>query len=153
MTPEEQEDRKDTLELINSELAARMARQSDSMSKIDTKAVFLVGFVATAAQFLASHDHQPVIAALAFVAYAVAFVFGVLIFHLADFEDVVPRTVLDENARSPKSQALMQLAATRVGMFEKNKEQHDRKAERWTVSLSALAVGFVLSTVALVAHT
>lgn len=40
----------ETLELINSELAARLARQSES----GAKTIFLVGFAATAA-----HDANP----------------------------------------------------------------------------------------------
>ncbi len=72
MTPQELEDQEQTLELINSELAARLARQSESGAKVDTKAIFLVGFAATAAQFLASRSFEPFTGAAAFMAYAVA---------------------------------------------------------------------------------
>lgn len=33
--------------MINSELAARLARQAESGAEVDTKAIFLVGFAAT----------------------------------------------------------------------------------------------------------
>lgn len=42
--------------------ASRPARQSDSLAKIDTRAVFLIGFAATVAQFLATHRHHDVLA-------------------------------------------------------------------------------------------
>jgi len=60
-TPADPQAQDATLELLNSELASRLTRQADSLAKIDTKAVFLIGFAATAAQFLATHKHQPVL--------------------------------------------------------------------------------------------
>lgn len=153
MTPQELEDKKETLELINSELAARLARQSESGAKVDTKAIFLVGFAATAAQFLASRSFEPYTGAAAFVAYAVAIAFGISVFNLAEYEDIKPREVLDTYGRSLKGATLGALAATRVGMFEKNDRLHQRKTKRWTVALAAVAAGICLSTVSLVLHT
>ena len=153
MTPQELEDQEQTLELINSELAARLARQSESGAKVDTKAVFLVGFAATAAQFLASRSFEPFTGAAAFTAYAAAIGFGISVFKLAEYEDIKPRDVLDTYARSTKGATLGALAGTRVGMFEKNDALHQRKARRWTVTLAAVAAGICLSTVSLVLHT
>lgn len=153
MTPEELEQRVDTLEVINNELASRLARQSDSLAKIDTKAVFLVGFAATAAQFLAAQNPQPVFATLAFAAYAIAFVSGLMTFRVADYEDLEPKEVLEHNARDPRGKVLAQLAATRVGIFERNRAKLNRKATCWAVSLCAVGVGLVLSTVSLMVHT
>ncbi|MFF6999878.1 hypothetical protein ACFY93_33795 [Streptomyces sp. NPDC008313] len=153
LTPQELEDQEQTLELINSELAARLARQSESGAKVDTKAVFLVGFAATAAQFLASRNFEPFTGTAAFTAYAVAIGFGISVFNLAEYEDIKPRDVLDTYARSTKGATLGALAGTRVVMFEKNDALHQRKARRWTVTLAAVAAGSFLSTVSLVLHT
>ncbi|MCT6781462.1 hypothetical protein LXH09_33000 [Streptomyces sp. CS7] len=153
MTPQEFEDQKETLELINSELAARLARQSESGAKVDTKAIFLVGFAATAAQFLASRGFEPFTGTAAFVAYAVALGFGISVFNLAAYEDIKPRDVLDTYGRSAKGAALGALAGTRAGMFEKNDALHQRKTRRWTVTVAAVAAGISLSTVSLVLHT
>ncbi|WP_262062925.1 hypothetical protein [Streptomyces sp. STR69] len=153
MTPEQLRDQEPTLELINSELASRLARQTESGAKVETKAVFLVGFAATAAQFLASRGFEPFTGAAAFGAYACAVVFGVSIFNLAEYEDIKPREVLENHGRSSKGAALVALAATRVGMFEKNALVHTRKTKRWTVSLTALAVGVCLSTVSILLQT
>ncbi|WP_246144437.1 hypothetical protein [Actinacidiphila oryziradicis] len=119
MTPQELQDQEQTLELINSELAARLARQSESGAKVDTKAFFLVGFAATAAQFLASRNFESFTGAAAFAAYAVAIGFGILVFNLAEYEDIKPRETLDTYARSTKGATLGALAGTRVGIFEK----------------------------------
>ncbi|MEU0952521.1 hypothetical protein ABZ353_09200 [Streptomyces niveus] len=153
MTPQELEDQEQILELINSELTARLARQSESGAKVDTKAVFLVGFAATAAQFLASRAFEPFTGAAALAAYAVAIGVGISIFNLAEYEDIKPREVLDTYARSTKGATLGALAGTRVGMFEKNDALHQRKTRRWTVTLAAVAAGISLSTVSLVLHT
>ncbi|MBQ0850213.1 hypothetical protein J8N05_18625 [Streptomyces sp. BH-SS-21] len=153
MTPQELQDQEQTLELINSELAARLARQSESGAKVDTKAVFLVGFAATAAQFLASRSFEPFSGAAAFVAYAVAVGFGISVFNLAAYEDLEPRATLAAYARSTKGAALGELAGTRVRFFERNDVLHQRKTKRWTVTMAAVAAGIFLSTVSLVLHT
>ncbi|MFH8873205.1 hypothetical protein [Streptomyces griseus] len=153
MTPQELQERESNLELINSEIASRMARQSEAGSKVDTKAVFVVGFAATAAQFLAARPFEPHTGTAAFVAYGLATVVGISIFSLAKYEDIDPRGVLDNHGREEKSTTLMALAATRVTMFEKNLKVHRRKTQRWTISLAAIAVGICLSTVSIVLHT
>src|SRR5260370_17645936 len=70
VTPKEPEPQAETLDLINSEISASLARQSDSGKNIDTKAVVLVGYAVAAAAFLATRHAQPVLAALAYIAYA-----------------------------------------------------------------------------------
>ncbi len=150
MTPQELEDQEQILKLINSELAARLARQAESGAKVDTKAIFLVGFAATAAQFLASRNFEPFTGA---AAYAVAIGFGIAVFNLAAYEDLKPRETLGTYARSTKGATLGALAGTRVGFFEKNDILHRRKTKRWTVTLTAVAAGIFLSTVSLVLHT
>ncbi|WP_247721323.1 hypothetical protein [Streptomyces sennicomposti] len=153
MTPQQLRDQEPTLELINTELASRMARQSESGAKVDTKTVFLVGFAATATQFLASRSFEPFTGTAAFAAYAVAIGYGIAIFNLAEYEDIKPREVLDTHGRSTKGAALVALAATRVGMFEKNAHLHARKTRRWTVSLTMLVIGVCLSTASILLHT
>ncbi|MFC4469295.1 hypothetical protein ACFPH6_33085 [Streptomyces xiangluensis] len=78
MTPQELQDQEQTLELINSELAARLARQSESGAKVDTKAIFLVGFAATP---LSLPELRAVHRRRSFTAYAVAIGFGIAVFN------------------------------------------------------------------------
>src|SRR5258708_21373026 len=70
VTPKEPEPQAETLDLINSEISASLARQSDSGKNIDTKAVVLVGYAVASAAFLATRHAQPVLAALAYIPYA-----------------------------------------------------------------------------------
>jgi hypothetical protein len=153
MTPAELQAQETTLELLNSEAASRLARQADSLAKIDTKAVLLIGFAATAAQFLATHKHHDVLAYLAFAAYAVTLLTGVQTIRVAEHKDLEPRPMLVAHVRSSKGQALIELAASRVSIFEKNKRRHELKARYWAVSLWSLVMGLGLSTVALLLHT
>ena len=140
----------ETLDLINSELAGRLDRQDQSGSRIDTKATLLVGFAATAAQFLATRHAQPVLQAMAFAAYAVAFCLGVWTLAVAPYKDIEPRKLLDGHAMLPKEEVLAHLAATRVKIFEINKRKHDRKSVTWWLSLVALSIGLVFSAVSIV---
>lgn len=153
MTPAELEAQKETLELLNTEAASRLTRQSESLAKIDTKAVFLVGFAATAAQFLATHKHHDVLAYCAFAAYAISLLAGVQTFRVAEYKDLEPRHLVVSYARLSKELALIRLASSRASLFEENQRRHQKKARYWSVSLGSLIVGLGLSTVALLLHT
>ncbi|MER5524847.1 hypothetical protein ABT075_09585 [Streptomyces sp. NPDC002677] len=153
MTPAELTAQEPTLELLNNEAAARLTRQSDSLAKIDTKAVFLIGFAATAAQFLATHKHHDVLAYCAFAAYAVSLLTGVQTFRVAEYKDLEPRPLVVNYVHLTKALALIRLASSRASLFEENQRRHQKKARYWTLSLWSLIVGLGLSTVALLLHT
>jgi soluble lytic murein transglycosylase-like protein len=153
MTPAELEAQEPTLELLNNEVASRLSRQSDSLAKIDTKAVFLIGFAATAAQFLATHRHHDVLAYCAFAAYAVTLLTGVRTIRVAEHKDLEPRPMIAAHVALPKSHALAALTASRASIFEKNEERHEKKARYWAGSLWSLVLGLGLSTVSLLLHT
>ncbi|MBZ6107956.1 hypothetical protein KVH20_37110 [Streptomyces olivaceus] len=153
MPPAELEEQKDTLELLNSEAASRLTRQSESLAKIDTKAVLLIGFAATAAQFLATRAHHDVLAYCALAAYAVTLLTGVQTIRVAEHKELELRPMLAAHVRSPKSRVLAELAATRASIFEQNKRRHECMARYWTVSLWSLIAGLSLSTAALLLHT
>src|SRR5438874_1225918 len=80
VTPGDIQSQADTLELINTELAARLDRQADASDKIDTKAVVLAGYVVAAASFLATQHPQPLLAGLAYAAYIATFGLNVLVY-------------------------------------------------------------------------
>jgi hypothetical protein len=154
VTPDELEGHVETLELINAELTARLNRQADSSARIDTKAVALAGYVVVAASFLATQHPQPVLAGLAYAAYAVTFGLSVFVYAVGTYCDVPdPRRLLNRYATRPKAQVLGALAAERVKAFEANARRHKRKAQLWRVTLAALAVGVTLMVVSVVVHT
>src|SRR3954464_15485115 len=103
----------DTLELINTEIAGRLARQAAAGSQVDTKAALLAGVAATATQFLATRkDPAPVFAHLAYVAYACAFLTAVGAYALARYQDVPdPRGLIRECVQLSKAEVLARLAA------------------------------------------
>ena len=132
MTPAELEAQESTLEFLNSATAARLARQVDALAKIDTKAVFLIGFAATTAQFLAMHKHHtalawPGLACCAIAAYAISLLAGVQTFRVAAHNDLEPRPMIATHVRSTKSRVLIELAASRALIFEENKKRHDQE--------------------------
>jgi F0F1-type ATP synthase membrane subunit c/vacuolar-type H+-ATPase subunit K len=148
VTPDALDDQ--TLDLLNSELAGRLARQNESGSKIETKAVFVAGFVATASQFLATRHPRPLLGGFAYGAYAVAFLFGVLTVAIAKYKDIEPRKLVDKYARRSRAEVLAYLVSARVMAFEINRTKHGRKATCWWISVAALALGLALSIAAIV---
>jgi hypothetical protein len=146
------EDQSETLDLINAELAGRLARQGASGSQIDTKAALLGGLAATATQFLATRKgHDVLLATLAYVAYIAAFLAAVAAYALARYEDVPdPRGLVRECVHRMKADTLAYLVAARVKAFERNLKRHRRKVVLWWVSVVALGLGLALSVAAIV---
>src|SRR5260221_4935741 len=156
VTPKEPEPQAETLDLISSEISPSLARQSDSGKTIDTKAVILVGYAVAAAAFLATRHAQPVLAALAYIAYAAAGSFGIWAYAIRLYQDVPdPRKLFNGYLERPKAEALAALAATRVEAFEDNTPKYRRKAARWWISLASLMVGvtLMLFAITIAAHT
>ncbi len=140
------EQRETTLRLINTEVAARLDRQIAAGNQIDTKSALVLGFTATAAQFLANVPAQGALQALAFGFYLAAFAFGVAAVAVARYTEVPePRALLDGYAEREEVEVLSHLAATRVAAFESNVQRQDSKACRWTVSVACLASGIITS--------
>jgi RsiW-degrading membrane proteinase PrsW (M82 family) len=150
VTPAQLPQHDDTLELINTEVTASLARLSDSGSSIDTKAAILVGYVAVAASFLATRHAQPVLAALAYAAYGLSAVFGIWAYAVRLYQDVPdPRQLFNTYYTQPKAQVLAALAATRAEAYETNARKHAGKARRWWICVLSLVVGVVLMLFAL----
>jgi hypothetical protein len=150
VTPAQLPQHDDTLELINTEVTASLARLSESGSSIDTKAAILVGYAAVAASFLATRHAQPVLAALAYAAYGLTAGFGIWAYAVRLYQDVPdPRQLFNGYHAQPKTQVLAVLAATRVEAFESNARKHASKARRWWLCILSLVVGVILMLFAL----
>jgi hypothetical protein len=148
--PDQPERHAETLELINTEVTASLARQFNSAKSIDTKAITVVGYAGAAATFLATRHAEAILAALAYAAYALAAVFGMWAFALRTYTDVPqPRDLFNGYWTDPKAQVLAALAATRVKAFESNVKEERRKRRRWWLSVASLAVGITLMILSL----
>jgi hypothetical protein len=145
------DDQAGTWELINNELTSRLARQDQSSSRIETKATVVVGFAATAAQFLATqHASNGVLVCLAFVAYALSFgcCLGAIV--ISRYRELDPRGLLDVYAWRPRVEVIGRLAAIRVQAYEHNAAKLRRKAIFWWLGLVSLTAGLTLSAIAIV---
>ncbi len=153
MRPEELGSQAETLALINTEVTARLERQSSSLDKIDTKAVLLVGYALAAISFLATRSAEIVLAILAYCAFAAAIGFGVAAMSVRAYEDVEPRPLFTKYARLSLPATLAALGATKVKHFEFNNGQLRRKARRWWASLATLLAGTALLAAAIFVQT
>lgn len=139
-----------TLELINSEITASLARQAGASQRLDTKAVLIVGYAGFAASFMATQHPRLVLAAVAYGAYAAAAGLGIWAYAVRIYQDVPePRRLLTGYLSKPRAQVLAVLAATRVTAFEANARKHTRKVRLWWISLSCLGIGTTLMIAAL----
>lgn len=144
------EDHQETLALINEELSASLERQKETGGRLDTKAVFLAGFAATAAQFLATRQHLPIVlAALSFAAYGGSFASAILSLAVTRYQDLQPRALLDRYGMKPTAEVLGRLCAHKADSYQKNARRHQRKASVWWLSLASLSAGLVLSVATL----
>jgi multidrug transporter EmrE-like cation transporter len=149
MTPQQMEERAPTLELINVEITASIARQATSGRNLDTKAVLLIGYAGAAASFLATRHAKPVLAAFAYAAYAAAAAAGIWVAAVRVYQDVPePRRLFTEYLARSRAETLAALAASRVDAFESNTRKQARKATAWWISLGCLAAGMILMILA-----
>jgi hypothetical protein len=140
----------DTLDLINNEMAASLDRQRDSLSKVDTKAVILVGYAGTASAFLATHHVQHDLAILAYAGFGLAVVFGISAYRLRSYLYVPnPRILFNNYWNQPKADVLAMIAASRVEVFESLARHQERKGTLWWFSLASLTVGMIFMILAL----
>lgn len=153
MTPEELERQAETLAVINNELVGRLDRQSDSLAKVDNKAVLVVGYALAAASFLATRHAQPVLAILAFAAYAAAVCFGIAAIAVRTYQDIEPRQLFNGYTDRTRAATLAAVAAKRVKHFEFNRGRLNTKAWQWWVSLASLLLGTMLMVAALLVQT
>src|SRR5215831_422903 len=104
-----------TLQIINAEITAALARASDASSRIDNKAIVLVGYAGAAATFLATRHPQPILAGLAYTAYATAAAFGIWAYAVQTYTDVPnPSALFRTYSEKQPAEVLAALAATRT---------------------------------------
>lgn len=152
MTPEELEHREDTLSLINTEIASRLDRQSDSLAKIDSKAGLVVGYAFAAASFLATRHAQPILAAFAYVGLGAAAATGVTALAVWNFQDTEPAALL-AHANSSPAAIFAALISRRVMIYRINNAKQRRKARQWWLCLGAAVAGTVLMVLAILVQT
>jgi len=138
------------MELINAELAARLDRLSDGAAKVDTKAVVLVGYVGAAAAFLATQKPEPIIAALAYAAFAVAAGFGISVFAATLYQDTPDPPILAAKFDKSKGHALSALIISRIDVYQANYKKQTSKVWLWWTCVANWAGGMALMTAALV---
>jgi hypothetical protein len=149
MTPQQLEERAPTLELINAEITASIARQASSGRNLDTKAVLLIGYAGAAASFLATRHAQLLLAAFAYAAYATAAATGIWAAAVRVYQDVPePRRLFTEYLTRSRAETLAALAASRVDAFESNTRKQARKATGWWISLGCLTAGVIFMILA-----
>jgi hypothetical protein len=152
MTPEEVEPQNDTLALISGEIAALLDRQTGGLDKIDNKATAMIGYALVAATFLATRHAQPVLAVIAYVAFAAAVASGIAAMAVRTYQDLDPRSLLRYTGWSaPQTRA--RLIANQVNIFEANKVRQDKKARCWKISLIALIFGTLLMVAGILVET
>jgi hypothetical protein len=156
--PATAEERERTLELVNDELQKRLEMQFSAADRVDTKATLLLGFVATAGQFVLTRAHRSGWAiALALLGYGLAFAAGLSTVALRSYRAVPhPPWIISEYAAQLRAQTdgirrtiLGKLVAAREKAFEHNEKIDKWKAKAWWISLGGLAVGVVFSVVSL----
>lgn len=142
-----------TRELVNSELTGRLARQDQSGVRIETKLTVLLGFSATAAQFLATQQHArgAALGVIAFAAYAVAFGCGLWGLRVSKYREVDALRLVDYESR-PTIEVVRRLIAVRADAYRIGALRNRQKARFWWASVASLTLGLVLSVVALSVH-
>jgi hypothetical protein len=143
----------DTLSLINIELTSCLDRQRDAITRIDNKAVLVIGYVLAVASFLATKKAEPILTGLAYGAFAAAAGFGISAVAVRNYQDIEPRPLFNDYAGKSHAETLAVMAAIRVKHFEFNRDRLKSKVRQWWISLIALLGGTLLMIVGILVHT
>jgi hypothetical protein len=143
----------ETLAFLNTELAGRLERQSDSLDKLDTKAVLVVGYALAAVAFLATRSAELILAILTYIAYAAAAGFGLAAVAVRKYHDIEPRVLFSQYWDRSAATAAAALAVQRVEHYEFNDSRLKAKTCQWKISVAALLIGTMLMTAAILVQT
>jgi hypothetical protein len=144
----------ETLELINNEIRDSLARLSDADARVDTKAIVLVGYAGGVAAFLATRHAQVVFAGLAFTAFGLSAICGILSYAFRKPDDApYPRSLLNRYMTRPRADTLVAIAATRARVYENNKKKLTEKVRIWRAGLAILAAGIILMIISILGQS
>lgn len=140
-----------TLELLNDEVSDRLGRHRASTERIDTKALVVLGFTTTAAQFLASHSSVVWLTAPAYVIFAFAFFQGFRAYLPRDFYEVPePPALVKSWSGRTRVEVLGALVGTKAHAFTENEKTAKLKVRYFRRSVVALVIALIVSSVSLV---
>ena len=118
--------------------------------RVDTKAIFLAGFVAAIAQYLAAQRaHIEWLTNIAFGAYAISFAIAIGALAIGKYDDLNPRALFDLYATQPRVEVLRRLCAYKAVSYERNARKYRIKARLWWASCILLTAGVVFSVLSL----
>lgn len=139
-----------TLRLVLAQIEARMGRLDANITKIDTKATTLLGFVLALTTFLGSQNAGGWWMVAPFVGLAAAAYFAIQAMRVRKYSDAPePRVLVDQVAARSESAALTLVVKAKIKAFDANHRTHESKAKSWRWSLAALIVAVILAVAVL----
>lgn len=147
-------------ELINSEQAARLDHQEQSLSRIETKAGVIAAFSLAAGQFLATRHPfatttSTLFGLIAFTSYLATAGCSIWVTRVARTAGMNAATLADD-AKNPdltRAQMLQQLIVSRAEVYEKRNRQNAGRARAWLISVGCLSAGLVSSVACIMLTT
>jgi hypothetical protein len=156
----EKDPREAKWELINTEQAARLGRQDQSLARIETKAGVITAFALAAGQFLATRHPfatplSTLFGILAFACYVITAGCSIWITRVARGSDLNAGDLVNDaqNEALTRADLLKQLIVTRAEVYKNNNRQNTKRAHVWWVSVGSLSAGFASSVVCVMLTT
>lgn len=139
-------------ELINTEQAARLERQGQSLARIENKAGAVAAFAVVGGQFLATRhpfatSWSTLFAVLAFTCYVLTAGCSIWVARVAKGADLPAADLVADAKNDSLSRAdvMKQLITDRDTVYQESKHQNVRRAHAWWVSVGLLSAGLASS--------
>lgn len=152
MPEPEKDPREAKWELINTEQAARLERQSQSLARIENKAGAVAAFAVVGGQFLATRhpfatSSSTLFAVLAFACYVATAGCSIWVTRVAKGADLPAADLVADakDDRLSRADVMKQLIIDRDTVYQENKRQNVCRARAWWVSVVLLSAGLVSS--------
>lgn len=134
--------------LLNAEMTARFSRQSESLNRIDTKGVALLGFTLTVATFATTTRLHAGWLVAVLITLGAAAMAGVQTIRVRTYHDAPEPAKIQILAARSERAALAALTAAKKNAFDDNAGVLTLKAKWWRRSLAFLVAGVALLAIA-----
>lgn len=139
-------ERERNLDLLHDEVTARLSTLATASERIETKAVVVAGFAATALQFVLTKQSQTGLWWGAAVAFALSFIAAVAAIALRRMADPPkPQELVRSYSDLRRAETLAKIVGTKISAYNRNAQANVHKAVAWWVSVVLLVGGMTLS--------
>ena len=135
----------ETRRILNEELRHRLDIQRSAAERVETKAAILLGFAATAMQFVVGRDEASPLETATVIAWCATIIACLAVVTVRPSGELDPEDFVNDLWSADAPFAHTKLVRTRLYEFERNRRRLTIRTRAWLLSSRCLAAAGILS--------